>query len=89
MTMTRAFTLIELMVVIAIIAIIAAIAIPNLIDQRDKAKAADVANPPRMTAEYIEGVGTIYTDTKTGRQYFRARERDTLVELAPVPAEAK
>lgn len=34
--MRRAFTLIELMIVIAIIAIIAAIAIPNLIESRNR-----------------------------------------------------
>jgi prepilin-type N-terminal cleavage/methylation domain-containing protein len=38
--MKRAFTLIELMVVIAIIAIIAAIAIPNIVASREKSIAS-------------------------------------------------
>jgi prepilin-type N-terminal cleavage/methylation domain-containing protein len=83
---TRAFTLIELAIVLAIVGIIAAIAIPNMLAARERARPAA---PPRMTAEYIEGVGTVYTDTRTGKQYFRPRERDALIELAPAPAEAK
>jgi prepilin-type N-terminal cleavage/methylation domain-containing protein len=46
--MRKAFTLIELMIIIAIVAIIAAIAIPNIIDARNKKVAQD-----RSRTEYI------------------------------------
>ena len=51
--MKRAFTLIELMIVIAIIAIIAAIAIPNLLDHKNKKKGFEAGRTATIRASNI------------------------------------
>lgn len=51
---TRAFTLIELLIVVAIIAILAAIAVPNLLEAQIRAKTARVKNDLRTVATALE-----------------------------------
>lgn len=54
--MRRAFTLIELFIVIAIVAIIAAIAIPNLVDAQNRSK----NKVDGVTIEYRDVVGKTF-----------------------------
>jgi len=77
--MRRAFTLIELMIVVAIIAVIAAIAIPNLVQARIAAnETACVGNMRtwlsgqnvfRRTPYYGTGVGQVYANPTDGNGY--------------------
>ena len=50
----RAFTLIELLIVVAIIAVLAAIAVPNFLDAATRAKAARVNSDQRTIAVALE-----------------------------------
>ena len=63
--MKKAFTLIELMIVIAIIAIIAAIAIPNLLEARKHGNEASAVGSLRT----INASEAIYLERSNAQQY--------------------
>lgn len=52
--MSKAFTLIELLIVVAIVAILSAIALPNLLEAQKRAKVASVSSGMRAVAAAIE-----------------------------------
>ena len=56
----KAFSLIEVLVVIAVVALIAAIALPEIAGMRTK---------DRFKVEYVSGNIRLLTDTRTGKQY--------------------
>ena len=56
--MRKAFTLIELMIVIAIIAIIAAIAIPNLMEARKKSTRVQAGDTATVNASGVRVIAT-------------------------------
>ncbi len=58
----NAFTLIELLIVVAIIAILAAIAVPNFLEAQTRAKVSRVKNDMRVTTTGIE---TYYVDNNS------------------------
>jgi len=66
----RAFTLIELLIVVAIIAILALIAVPNFLEAQVRAKTARVAADLRTIATAIEAY---FTDANDYPRNFRSR----------------
>jgi prepilin-type N-terminal cleavage/methylation domain-containing protein len=58
MKKTQAFTLIELLIVVAIIAILAAIAVPNFLEAQTRAKVSRVKNDLRTLATALESYKT-------------------------------
>ncbi|MDK2973180.1 MAG: ral secretion pathway protein [Candidatus Sumerlaeota bacterium] len=62
----RAFTLIELLIVVAIIAILAAIAVPNFLEAQTRAKVARVKSDMRTTATGLEAYRVDNNDYPTG-----------------------
>jgi len=58
--MKRAFTLIELLIVVAIIAILAAIAVPNFLESQTRAKVSRVMADMRTIATAIEAYAVDY-----------------------------
>jgi len=68
----RAFTLIELLIVVAIIAILAAIAVPNFLEAQVRAKVARAKNDERVLATALEAYRT---------------DEQGYPEIIPVPSE--
>ena len=69
MKLTRAFTLIELLIVVAIIAILAAIAVPNFLEAQTRAKVARIVNDFRTMKTALETYridNNIYPETDLG-----------------------
>jgi len=62
LTSRRAFTLIELLIVVAIIAILAAIAVPNFLEAQVRAKVSRVKNDARAVATAMD---TYYVDNNS------------------------
>lgn len=65
--MKKAFTLIELLIVVAIIAILAAIAVPNFLEAQTRAKVARVQSDQRTYSTALE---TYYIDNNSYPVYF-------------------
>ncbi len=91
--MNKAFTLIELLIVVAIIGILAAIAVPNFLQAQLKAKIARVEGDLRAMKTAIEmyrldnsGYPPACTLETVGGVQFRAGEIFAPVEYANVPA---
>jgi prepilin-type N-terminal cleavage/methylation domain-containing protein len=61
-TLKKAFTLIELLIVVAIIAILAAIAVPNFLEAQTRAKVARIQSDQRTYATALE---TYYIDNNS------------------------
>jgi prepilin-type N-terminal cleavage/methylation domain-containing protein len=73
----KAFTLIELLIVVAIIAILAAIAVPNFLEAQTRAKVARVLSDQRTYATALE---TYQIDSSTYFPYYSSPQK------GPVPA---
>lgn len=91
--MKHAFTLIELLIVVAIIGILAAIAVPNFLNAQLKAKVARVQGDLRAMKTAIEmyqmdqnGYPNCATLEVVGDVQFRAGEIFSPIEYATVPA---
>ena len=65
-----AFTLVEIMIVVAIIALLAAIAVPGFLRARKRSQASRIVNDLRM-------IDSGDLDHGTGKRAIRARERQT------------
>jgi prepilin-type N-terminal cleavage/methylation domain-containing protein len=72
----KAFTLIELLIVVAIIAILAAIAVPNFLEAQTRAKVARVVSDMRT---YSTALGTYQIDSSTYFPYYSSPSK------APAP----
>src|SRR6187401_1687051 len=73
----HAFTLIELLIVVAIIAILAAIAVPNFLEAQVRAKVSRVRNDQRSLATGIE---TYFVDNNT----YPVSARGTAAPASPI-----
>ena len=79
----RAFTLIELLIVVAIIAILAAIAVPNFLEAQVRSKVSRVKSDQRSLATAIEAYAVDWNRcplanneyTKVGPPELRGRSR--------------
>jgi prepilin-type N-terminal cleavage/methylation domain-containing protein len=98
--MARAFTLIELLIVVAIIAILAAIAVPNFLEAQTRAKVSRVKADCRAIAtaleayatdnnKYLNGSGTSGTNSLPFLRTFVLRPLTTpIAYMSSVPAES-
>lgn len=80
-THRHAFTLIELLIVVAIIAILAAIAVPNFLEAQTRAKVSRMKSDMRSTATAIESYRIDWN------RYPFASEHDNLSEPLPSGSE--
>jgi len=69
----RAFTLIELLIVVAIIAILAAIAVPNFLEAQTRSKVSRVKADMRSLATAIEAYTVDYNKPPITNQFFSPR----------------
>ena len=67
MSVGRAFTLIELLIVMGIIMILAAVAVPNFLDAYTRAKVSRVHSDMRTLATALESYHADNKDQKSGR----------------------
>lgn len=66
----RAFTLIELLIVVAIIAVLAAIAVPNFLEAQTRSKVSRVRSDLRTIATALEAYATDYNAYPPTRNFF-------------------
>lgn len=85
--MKKAFTLIELLIVVAIIAILAAIAVPNFLEAQTRAKIARVQSDQRTYSTALE---TYYIDNNSYPVYYSTDMKSgTGFAYATVPTNVK
>lgn len=78
---SRAFTLIELLIVVAIIAVLAAIAVPNFLEAQTRSKVARVKADMRTIKTGLETYGVDYNGYPFARSYFNPMPSERLVPL--------
>lgn len=77
----RAFTLIELLIVVAIIAVLAAIAVPNFLEAQTRSKIARVKADMRTITTALETYGIDANAYPFAKSYFTPMPSDRLVPL--------